>query len=262
MGLCSLLQRPAQPAPGMDRGQPALETATLLSSPFLCKQYRVTSVQPVTLLSPATRRPGGRPEVPRHCLLGEEPAPPRPGWQPSLLKWAGCAECPGGEVIPAPPQSALSGTGIPGPVQTPCWAPRPRSPDKQVQETPSSEAPAPRLGAPPRVGGRGGNVPSFFLEYITASFSWRSRNIPSTPGPVRAGCRDTGPDELHRIPACPLAQGRGPGWAPSQGDASQRSYCADRGQRAGRVGNDRKCVSGRGGCTGQGEDQLRTPGEL
>ncbi|XP_036913670.1 uncharacterized protein LOC118994955 [Sturnira hondurensis] len=161
---------------------PHLETATPLSSPFLCKQYRVTSVQPVTLLSPATRRPGGRPEVTRHCSLGEKPVPSRPVWQPSLLQWAGCAECPGGEVIPAPPQSVLSGTGIPGPVQTPCWAPQLRSPDKQVQETPSSEAPAPRLGAPPRVGGRGGNVPSFFREHITASFSWHLRNIPPCQG--------------------------------------------------------------------------------
>lgn len=38
MGLCSLFQRPDQPAPRVERGQPTLEIATLLPSPFLCKQ--------------------------------------------------------------------------------------------------------------------------------------------------------------------------------------------------------------------------------
>lgn len=128
----------------------------------------VTSVQPVTLLSAAAGRPGGRPEVAPRCLLGEAgPCQARPAG--SLLKWAGCASSQGVRSSHTPPKSAQWHRDSQA-RRTPCWAP----PDNPAQETPTSEAPAPRVGGggPPGMQGEGaGNMPSFLLEYITSSFS-------------------------------------------------------------------------------------------
>lgn len=123
MGLCSLSRRPGQPAPRMERGQLTLETTTPLPPPFSLQTKPVTLCSQGHSCQQLQGGLGGRPEVTRHCLLGEKLAPSRPEWQPSLLKWAGCAEFPGGEVIPTPPRTVLSGTGIPKPVSALCWAP-------------------------------------------------------------------------------------------------------------------------------------------
>lgn len=202
-----------------------------LPSPPFCKQNPQCGH-----LSAASDTPVGCGEAGREArghpalLLGEAGSfQARPAAFP--LKWAGCTSSQGVRSSHTPSESAQWHRDSRA-CRTPCWAP----PDNPAQETPTSEAPAPRVGVGgTRDAGGGGwehalilsRVHHFLLQLTFRKHPLRPRAC--------ASCRDTGPAEPHTVPTrhrqgqyrhrphrVVSTKDRGPG------DTSQRSYSAER----------------------------------